>query len=562
MIPQNVIDEILSLDIAEVIGRYVKLTQKGINHQGLCPFHLEKTPSLSVSSAKNIFKCFGCGKSGNAIGFMMEFKKTDFVSAVKAIAGDHGISIVEEKSNENDEKYKHREALYSVNSLAAGFFKENLMKYEKALAYVKSRWEPEVISDFLIGFAPEGWDKLRKWAKTQGIREDILLQTGLLSESKGKVFDCFRARIIFPIINRTGRVVGFTARSFPDNPDSPKYFNTRETEIYAKGKSLYGYHSAYRAIREKSSVYLVEGNADVIRLHQIGKLNTVGTSGKSLSSEQVEELKKYAASVTIIGDSDKAGQVAVIRSGKMIVEAGMFCNVVPLHADGGKQDPDSFFTDCNQFDEYAKENLQDYIIWKAMINLNKSKSPDLKTKLIDDLSGQITHLPENSHQVYVEQLGKLIKPKKAWQDRIRLTMDDEPKEEKKEVGTPTHVSLSDWEKYGFYAHENQCYFRTKNGSLRVCSFVMEPLFHIASVMNAKRLYKITNEFGFSQVIELQQSDMISLSSFKLRIESLGNFLFDATETELSKLKRILREKTESCFEIVQLVWQKNGLFFS
>ena len=361
-------------------------------------------------------------------------------------------------------------------------------------------------------------------------------------------------------MNRTGRVVGFTGRNFSDNPDAPKYINTRETEIYAKGRVLYGYQLAYKSIRENSSVHLVEGNPDVLKLHQIGKLNTVGTCGTSLTHDQIEELKKCTASVTIIGDSDKAGQVAVIRSGKMIIESGMFCNVIPLPADGLKHDPDSFFTDGDQFDTYARENTFDYILWLALAGQSKAKSPDQKTKLIDELSDLISHLPENSHQVYIEQLAQIIKPKKAWQDRIRQSVADEPKEEKKDVGIPAYVSLSDWEKYGFYAHENKYYFRTKNGPVRGCNFVMEPLFHIASVINAKRLYKITNEFGFSQVIELQQKDLISLSNFKLRVESLGNFLFEATESELNKLKRYLYEKTESCFEIVQLGWQKNGFW--
>jgi DNA primase catalytic core len=565
MIPQQFIDDILSIDITEVIGKYIKLTRKGTNHQGNCPFHDEKTPSFSVSSSKGIFKCFGCGKAGNSIGFVMAYKKLDFISAVKAIAGDHNIIIPqEEKNEENDKKYKHSESLYQVNELAAGWFRDNLKKeeYAKALEYVKGRWNDEMIAEFRIGFAPEGWDGLKKWSKENGIREDILLETGLLSESKGKVFDYFRNRIIFPIFNRSGRIIGFTGRDFSGNADAPKYFNTRETEIFTKGKVLYGYHSAFRSIREKQYAHLVEGNADVIRLHQIGKLNSVGSGGTSLTHDQIYELKKYTNSITIIGDSDKAGQLAVLKSGKMIIEAGMFCNVIPLpNEEGKKYDPDSFFTDGDQFDDYAKDQIRDYIILLANARLNKSKSPDLKSKLIDELSLLITHLPESSHQLYIEQLGCIIKPKKAWQDRIKQILGDIPKQEKNpEDDVPSHVSLSDWEKYGFYADNNQYWFRTKEGKKRGCNFIMEPLFHIASVINAKRLYKITNEYGFSQVIELQQKDLISLANFKLRVESLGNFLFEASENELNKLKRYLYEKTESCFEITQLGWQKSGFW--
>jgi DNA primase catalytic core len=560
MIPQQTIDEILNLDIIEVIGRYVKLTRKGTNHQGLCPFHGEKTASFSVSGPKMMFKCFGCGKSGNAIGFVMEYKKVDFVEAVKIIGADHGISVKQEESTkEDDEQYKHRENLYAANKLAAGYFRENLLKDEKALAYVKGRWGDDVMADFNLGYSLAGWDNLKKWAVGQGMREDILLETGLLTESKNKTFDYFRDRIIFPIMNRTGRIVGFTGRDFSGDKDAPKYFNTRETDIYAKGKVLYGYHSAYRSIKEKKYVHLVEGNPDVIKMHQIGKLNTVGTCGTALTSEQIAELKKHTESVTIIGDSDKAGQLAVMRSGKMLIEAGMFCNVIELPTDE-KNDPDSFFTDGDQFDEYAKEHIRDYILWLAIARQNKCKSPDLKSKLIDELSDLITRLPSSSHQLYIEQLSQIIKPKKAWQDRIKQLLNDEPKEEKSDHGIPDHISLSDWEKYGFYADGNQYWFKTKNGPVRGCNFTMEPLFHIASVLNAKRLYKITNEYGFSQVIELLQRDLISLGNFKLRVESLGNFLFEGTDNDLNKLKRFLYEKTQSCFEIAQLGWQKQGFW--
>ena len=560
VIPQSTIDEILSLDITEVIGRYMKLTRNGSSHKGCCPFHQEKTPSFSVSPSKGIYKCFGCGKSGNAIGFMMEFKKSDFVDAVKAIANDHNITIpVEKQSEEEDEKYKHREALYHVNKLAAGYFMENLSKNDKALEYVGTRWNDDVIGDFQIGYAPDGWDNFKKWAKDQGIKEAILLEAGLLIESKGKVFDYFRNRIIFPIMNRTGRVVGFTGRDFSGDENAPKYFNTKETEIYTKGKVLYGYHSAYISIKEKKFAYLVEGNPDVIRMHQIGKLNTVGTCGTSLTTDQITEIKKHTGSVTIIGDSDKAGEAAVIRNGKMLNEAGIFCNVISLPKDE-KHDPDSFFTDVDQFSEYNKDHNQDFIIILAASMLDSHKDPHLKSELIEKISRMVTNLPQNTHAQYIERLCTIVKPKKIWQDQIKHILNDEPKEEQSEIGIPANISLSDWEKYGFYEYEHKYYFKTKNGPVRGCNFTMEPLFHIASVMNAKRLYKITNEYGFSQVIELLQRDLISLANFKLRVESLGNFLFEGTETDLNKLKRFLYEKTQSCFEIVQLGWQRQGFW--
>lgn len=568
MIPQHIIEEILQLDIAEVIGHHIELRRKGTNHVGSCPFHNEKTPSFSVSQSKGIYKCFGCGKAGNAIGFTMDFLKIDFVQAVEKIAEQFRIKLPEPDTDpESAEKYKHREALFAVNEMAAGYFREELRKDGKATEYVKSRWNDSVVDEFRIGFAPDGWDNLKGWAKERGIRQEILLEAGLLKESKGKIFDYFRNRIVFPIINRSGRICGFTGRDFSGDPEAAKYFNTSDTEIYKKSSILYGMNMAVRAMKEKGYVHLVEGNPDVIRLHQIGKLNTVGTCGTSLTADHIVELKRYTSSVTLIGDSDenRAGEKAVIRSGRMIIEAGMYCNVIMLppwtKEEKKKHDPDSFFTGGDQFDDYAKENIRDYIIWLATIRQNKCKSPDLKTRLIDELSDLITRLPETSHQVYVDQLGALIKPRKAWQDRIRQIRSEEAEpEERKKSNIPSHILLTDWEKYAFYADGNKYFFRTKDGVFEGTNFVMEPLFHIESVLNAKRLYKITNEFNYSKVIELQQKDLISLANFKLRIESLGNFLFKGTENQLTILKAWLYEKTSSCTEITQLGWQKHGFW--
>jgi len=565
MIKQQSIEEVQNLDIADVIGKYITLTNKGTSYLGSCPFHKEKTPSFSVSPSRGMYKCFGCGKAGNAISFVMEFKKLDYISAVKTIAEDHNIKLLQENdSNENNEKFNRNELLYSANKLAHSWFQNNLKQKENisALLYAQSRWSDEMIGDFGIGFAPDNWDGLKTWAKGKGIKEDILIETGLLAESKGKRFDYFRNRIIFPIFNTGGRIAGFTGRDFSGSKDAPKYFNTRQTDIFTKGKILYGLHLAGKSIKETGVAYLVEGNADVIRLNQIGKHNTVGSGGTSLTRDQISELKRFAGSVTLIGDSDKPGRAAVVKNGKMIIEAGMFCNVIELPDGEGKQDPDSFFTDMDQFEKYAAQNTQDYIIWQAISQQERCKSADVKSKLVDELSYLITRLPVSSHEIYTEQLGKLIKPKKAWLDRIRQYMADEPKEEKKDAGNkiPDHIILSDWEKYGFYEDGNCYFFKTKDGPKRGCNFTMEPLFHIASVINSKRLYKITNEFGFSQVIELLQKDMISLSNFKLRVESLGNFLFEGQDCDLNKLKRFLYEKTQTCFEIAQLGWQKEGFW--
>jgi DNA primase len=562
MLPSTTLDAVQSLDIITVISRYVTLKRAGANYQACCPLHGEKTASFSVSPAKQIFKCFGCQAGGDAIKFVMLHDKLDFKDAVLKMAKEHNIEIPEVQHSEIElETYRKQEGIKVANEMACKLFESNLQLPEnvKALEYVRSRWTDETIAQFRIGFAPDGWNNLKDWAKLSGIREEILMEAGLLMESKGKVFDYFRNRIIFPILDSRGRISAFTGRDFSQDPDARKYFNTHETAAYVKGEALYGLNFAKKTARERGYMHLVEGNPDVIRLHEIGKLNTVGTCGTALTPAQIESIRQVCPSVTIIGDSDKAGKRAVERSGELLLTAGLFVNVITL-PDEGKEDPDSFFKDGDQFDQYAKDNLQDFIIWKVKENVNKAQNPDLKSKLIDNIAGMISKLPESSHEVYMEQLAKLVKPKKAWQDALKACKSEmaPPKEEGWRI--PETVSLSDFEKYGFYKDDNCYYFKTAKGIARGTNFIMEPLFHISSVMNAKRLYKITNEFGFEQVIELLQKDMIGLASFRLRIESLGNFLFEASETELNKLKRFLYEKTESCYEITQLGWQKQGFW--
>jgi DNA primase len=582
MLPNSTLDSVQNLDIVTILSGYISLKRKGNNYSACCPLHNERTPSFSVNQQKGIFKCFGCGAKGDAISFVMQHEKINFTDAVLRIAKDHNIDVPKVEQNEAElEQYRKLEGIKIANELACKWFEQNLQLPEniKPLEYVRSRWNDDTIAQFRIGFAPDGWDNLKKWAASQGIRKEILLEAGLLSESKNKVFDYFRNRIIFPIPDSRGRISAFTGRDFSSSPDAPKYFNSHETIAYTKGEVLYGLNFAKRTAKEKGFIHLVEGNPDVIRLHQIGKLNTVGTCGTSLTPAQIESIKQICPSVTIIGDSDKAGKKAVDRSAELLINAGLFVNIVEMPTtcriseylidkkvkDGKdikdeKTDPDSFFNNENQFDLFVKANLKDYILWKVTEHIPKAQNPDLKSRIIGSFADLVSLLPASSHEVYIEQLGKLIKPKKAWQDALKSCNTEKAPAKEEGWKIPDNVLLSDFEKYGFYKDENCYYFKTAKGVVRGTNFVMVPLFHISSVLNAKRLYKITNEFGFSQVIELLQKDLIGLASFRLRVESLGNFLFEASETELNKLKRYLYEKTDSCFEITQLGWQKQGFW--
>lgn len=561
----NIIDQILTADLAGIIGQTVNLKKRGNVLVGLCPFHQEKTGSFTVFQKTNTYKCFGCGKAGNAITFIKEQRGYSGGEAVKELAKMLNLTYTPcEQTPEEIAIDKHREALFIVNQKAAKWYHEQLFAPEnaKALEYARSRWDDDTIKMWQIGYAPDTWDGLKNWAAGAGIKTEILLEAGLLAEKNNKVFDVFRGRIMIPMPDKMGHILAFSGRDITGSAEAAKYINTKETAIYKKGSTLFGIMHALIMARQKETMHLVEGHPDVIRLHTIGKHNTVGTCGTALTKEQAQEIAKYVRTVTIIGDTDKAGQTAVEKNGEILIRQGLFVNVITLPDDSKKMDPDSFFTSDEQFDEYANGSIKDYLLWIAERKAEKAKSADHKARIIDHLSELITFLPDSYHTIIVEKLGAIVKPKKAWQDKIKSILKETAAEKVKEDGfkIPESVTLSDFDKYGFYADNNCYWFRTKDSVKRGTNFTMQPLFHVASVQAAKRLYRIINEFNFTQVIEVAQRDMINLSAFKLRVESLGNFLFEATEAELNKLKRYLYEQTQTCYEITQLGWQKAGFW--
>lgn len=574
MIEQNTIDQILSIPIVEVIQKRIDLKRQGKTWECCCPFHEEKTPSFKVFTDTNSFKCFGCNEGGNAITFIMKYARLSFPEACKKLAFDHGILMDEEDlTAEQKAKRSAQSDLFEINSLAADYYISQLSSKESSTAkdYALSRWDDKTLKEFNIGYAPEKWDGLIVWARSKGVSLEKLKRAGLITESEkkpGHHFDVFRGRLIIPIPNKSGQIAGFTARSI-NQKEGPKYLNTRETLVFHKSEILFGLNLAYHTIREQGSAYLVEGNADVIKLHQLGINSAIGSSGTALSKKQILEIKKICSRITLIGDSDSAGVKATQRSAEMIIREGMTCQVVKLPTGSEKSDPDSFFSSHDQFQDYVNQNSRDYIIDLAQTWSKKSKSPHQKLMAISEISSLIVCMEESSHELYVDQISKMISPKKAWMDKIRELREDQPEFEAENERIPKHVNMNDWMKYGFYTDNNCYYFKTKRGIIRGCNFVLKPLFHIKSVINAKRLFRITNEYGVTEVIELSQRDLVSLVRFKECVESLGNFLWEASDNELNKLKRFLYKETATCIEITQLGWQKekfyawgNGIFNS
>lgn len=560
-------DQIHGVAINEIISRYISLSRAGAGYKASCPFHDEKSASFMVDPRRNIFKCFGCGKGGDGISFVMEHQHVDFIQACKIINQDFNLNIdFKNEYTPDPEVVKRRERLISLMHLAQQFYMHNLYSPagNDAMQYIKSRFDDETIKLWGIGYAGEEWNAFQTEAAKLGFSDQELIDTGMISRSKEKLFDTFRGRIMFPVVDQHGSVIAFSGRMLPGLPGA-KYINSRETELYVKGNNFFGINYAIAEIRKTRSAYLVEGNPDVIRMQQIGPVNTIAPMGTGLSDKQADWLKNNCNSVTIIGDSDpnNAGSKAATLNAEKLIKKGLFVNIIPLPVEEGvKHDPDSFFRD-HEFSKYTADNCFDFIIWHCTQIAPKASRPEIKQRLISSIAELIACYPSGTQELYIEQVAALVKPKKAWVDELKSVVRyTEPETKTIDIGDciPDTVNIKDFEKYRFYEDHNQYFFRTKNGIVRGANFAMRPLFHVQSVLEAKRIFEIINEYGYSQVIEFAQRDLVSLQSFRLRVESLGNFLWEATELEFIKLKRFIYENTETCTEIKQLGWQKHGFW--
>jgi DNA primase len=420
MITQNTIQQITSrIDIVEIIGEYVKLKKRGANYLGNCPFHNEKTPSFTVSPAKEIYKCFGCGKSGNTIGFIMDHEKFSYVEALKWLAARYNIAIEEsEVSPEVKQQQQAADSLYIINGFAQKHFSSNLFETEEgkdvALTYLKQRgFREEIIKKFQIGYNLEQRDAFTKAALTQQFNLELLQKTGLVAIRNEAPVDNYRGRIIFPVHNNTGKIIGFGARVIKSNDKAPKYINTPENEIYVKSKILYGTYFARQAIDKFDECLLVEGYTDVVSLHQAGVENVVASGGTSLTIDQLRLIRKFTNNLTIIYDGDNAGVKAALRGLDMALEESLNVRVVLIPEN---EDPDSYVNKigASAFREFVTANKKDFILFQVQVLLkdaanDTSKKSEVVNKIAESLSKIDKAEDFTKQQDYIRQCSEILK---------------------------------------------------------------------------------------------------------------------------------------------------------
>ncbi len=410
MIPQETVNRILdAARIEDVVGDFVTLKRRGANYIACCPFHNEKTPSFYVSPAKGIFKCFGCGKSGTAVGFVMEHESLSYAEALKFLAAKYHIEVQEKEETAEEIALRQRnESLLLVSDFAGKFFQESLATEEGrsiGYAYFRSRGlEDETIRKFGLGWAPVSRNALASAARAAGYKEEFLVATGLcVKRDDGSLSDRFYDRAMFPIHSVSGRIIAFGGRTLRTDKSVAKYVNSPETEIYVKSRSLYGIYYAKNEISRRDRCYLVEGYLDVISMHQLGITNVVASSGTSLTVEQIRLIRKFTENVTIIYDGDSAGIHAALRGIGLVLKEGLNVKVVLL-PDG--DDPDSY-SRKHTFDEvenFIAVHEQDFISFKSDLLLNEAGGDPLKkANLINDIADTIALIPDAvKRSVYVE----------------------------------------------------------------------------------------------------------------------------------------------------------------
>lgn len=415
ILPQSIEEVLQRADIVEIIEQFIRLKKRGANYVANCPFHNESTPSFSVNPARGIFKCFGCGKGGNAVTFVQEHEKLSFPEAIKWIASYYKIALQEtERSPEQQIVQQVEESIRVINEFATTHFQTNLWDTEDGLligqSYFKERgFSKEIIEQFRLGYSIQNNEQndLLRALTLKGFSIEYALKSGVIKQKEDRLYDAYRGRVIFPIQNMTGRVLGFGARILVKNDKAPKYINSPENEIYIKSKVLYGLYQSRTHIAKLDECFLVEGYTDVVSLHQGGVKNVVASSGTSLTEDQLRLIKQLTRNLTILYDGDAAGVKAALRGLDMALAAGFNVKLV-LFPD--KEDPDSYIQKYGAFvfNDYILKNKKDIIEFRLELGMEEAgRDPIKKTKLVNEIAQSISFINKTSdfvlHDYYVKE---------------------------------------------------------------------------------------------------------------------------------------------------------------
>ena len=572
MIKEQVIDKLNALSIVDVVSEYVTLKKSGVNYKGLCPFHGDKNPSFMVSPTKNICHCFSCGNGGNPIHFIMEQEKVDFPEACRILGKKYNIEVEEEKRERTPqeiEEQQKKESMAVIYGHVQRFYVERLHdKSPEALAvmdYALKRWGKDTVEEMGLGYAPKGSQQLLDYIRKTGLSLELCKEAGLIAvdEESGREYAFFRDRLMIPVRDRWGNVINYTARTLSADKDVSKYINGRESLIFHKSEVLFGLDTAMKIGAREELFYIVEGGPDVIKMQEIGVMNTVAPLGTALTKEHLALLKRFHPKLCFIPDADSPGIAAVMKNGRTAMEQGFRVTVkeIPQTEDGKKQDADSYFQNINQVRELSEE---DFVLWMARrlfgeIGQKASTETDISDAVKEVCDVLILEQDEYTQKALLDALIRQHNGHKGlWKNAVNEAKHRRAEEKAKATEKKSGIDLM---KYGFYEQQNCYWSRDDEGNEKQWSnFKMKPLYHVLGVDDSRRLYEITNIDNTTRILELTAEELVSIQRFMVKVESIGNFIWKASMQELTKLKSYLFDLTETAIRIRQYGWQRGGFW--
>jgi DNA primase len=568
-------------DLLTVVQRSgVVLKKAGPSWKGCCPFHNEKTPSFTVTPARGIYKCFGCGEGGNSVvSYVMDAQRMTYPDAIRYLADMFNVFVEEEQDTPEQQEQR------ITRDQVLAFYRRAQATYVKALEdakdgpekeYIRSRFTPEQVDQWGIGLAPEGWQFLTDKAFEQQYKREFLLQTGLIRESEkkaGRFYDFFRHRMMIPVHNTRGQVIAYTARVFPHATTDDKgntlgkWVNSAGSDIFHKDRTLFGLYQARKAIEDRGGVVVVEGAGDVIHMHHVGMPNTVAGMGTSVTEQHLTALRNITGKVTFFMDGDAAGAKALKRAALIALDQGFDVKFAQLPS---RKDPEDFFTSTADKAGVSsspwprgwfQDNEVDYVLHRASAELSDiGKDPMKKNDALIAIADLLFLMEDEKRTLYIKQI--VSDNKSVTQTELKAKLEQLDKvEPEKEQRLPEGVDANEAEEWGFFENKNALHFKNEHDSWKKMSnFVMKPIFHVISLVDSRRVYELTNYRGAKVTVDLDMQEMTSVQAFKRHIEGRGNFLWWGMDQHMNKLKLWLYENTKTCYEIAILGWQKEGFF--
>ncbi|MDE7080046.1 MAG: DNA primase [Muribaculaceae bacterium] len=568
MISDKTVDAVRDADIVSVLRPYMPdMHRKGSRFFACCPLHGEHTPSLAISPDKGLWHCFGCHAGGDAISFIQHKEHLSFEEAVVSVAQSQNIPVEylsREQSDEQKKEAAHREALFELVAVCQNHFVKALeadsVPAKAARDYAYSRWSRDFAAEAGIGYAPQS-QAFMDFVNSYDLPKDDLIELGILRRDRqsGNLYFLFAGRLTIPIRNRTGRIVGFTARKLDDSRPGGKYINSSDSPVFHKSDLLFGINRAVKAARKADYVIVVEGAPDVMRLQSIGIDNAVAPLGTALTQSQLEQLRKYTDAVCFIPDSDPQkdpdtlppGIAAVARGGALAVKAGFFVTVceIPQSPDGEKQDADSFISSRDDF--FAIEE-QPFIPWLAEKRFAMARRLASRQKVIAEIADILAACPQDRLDQTCRDLAKVDGSVSLWKKAAAQAKGLQARKE----GQPTQEELdAKTRPHGFVIRNNSYYSIDENDNeIRLSNFILIPHFHLIKPEDSIRIFTIRNEEGQESTLVLKQSDFFAIQSFCTRVTSLGSYIWLAKSDKLSKILWYCFQNTRSAFPVNALGW--------